>query len=379
MRRLPPSFAVNKAARNHGVDLLRIIAMIMIVGLHFLRQGGVLESVSTGTAQYFTAWCAEAFFMCAVNIYALISGFVGINARRTKYSRLASLWLLVEFYCIISAALKYGFYPELFTPQRLAESLMPVVTDKYWYFTAYFIMFFFTPVFNSGVRAMSRAQMKLTLAALFLLGSAAPTFFKTDIFYSHGGYSLIWISALYIAGGILKRLELHKKAKPLPCLAGAAALCAFGFAMKAAFDGGHTSGYFQNQAFMIYTSANITAAAALALLGFAGLSIRRSAAVKAIKAISPLTFGVYIIHTSEFAWENLLKNAFSGFAELPAVQFAAASAGTVLAIFAVCCAIEAARSALFKLLRVDELLARAESAIRGKIKKNEKQNTPCGD
>ena len=130
LRRLPPSFAVNKAARNHGVDLLRIIAMIMIVGLHFLGQGGVLESVSTGTAQYFTAWCAEAFFMCAVNIYALISGFVGINARRTKYSRLASLWLLVEFYCIISSALKYGLHPDVFTPQRLADSLMPVVTDS---------------------------------------------------------------------------------------------------------------------------------------------------------------------------------------------------------------------------------------------------------
>lgn len=36
-------------ARNYGIDLLRLISMLMIVVLHVLGQGGILKSTSALT------------------------------------------------------------------------------------------------------------------------------------------------------------------------------------------------------------------------------------------------------------------------------------------------------------------------------------------
>ena len=61
--------------RNYGIDLFRIVAMFMIVNLHVLKHGGTLEQV-TGT-QFIVTWLIEAFITCAVNCYAIISGYAG--------------------------------------------------------------------------------------------------------------------------------------------------------------------------------------------------------------------------------------------------------------------------------------------------------------
>ena len=40
------------SSRNYGIDLLRIISMIMVVVLHVLRHGGVIEGTDPLSANY---------------------------------------------------------------------------------------------------------------------------------------------------------------------------------------------------------------------------------------------------------------------------------------------------------------------------------------
>ena len=67
--------------RKYGIDLLRMIAMFMVVILHVLGQGGILNTVSSLSLNYEIAWFLEISAYCAVNCYALISGYVGINSK----------------------------------------------------------------------------------------------------------------------------------------------------------------------------------------------------------------------------------------------------------------------------------------------------------
>ncbi|MCR5648942.1 MAG: acyltransferase, partial [Oscillospiraceae bacterium] len=62
--------------RNHGVDLLRIVSMLMVVVLHILGQGGLLDAVSAPSLRHTLCWLLLAAAYCAVDCYAMISGYV---------------------------------------------------------------------------------------------------------------------------------------------------------------------------------------------------------------------------------------------------------------------------------------------------------------
>lgn len=61
--------------RNEGIELLRIISMIMILILHYLGHGGILDNLSANNFYYYIAWTLEGICFVAVNIYVLITGY----------------------------------------------------------------------------------------------------------------------------------------------------------------------------------------------------------------------------------------------------------------------------------------------------------------
>ena len=67
--------------RNYGLDALRMLAMFMIVILHILNQGGILNASGRFTSQYEEGWLLQIASICAVDVYALSSGYVWVNAK----------------------------------------------------------------------------------------------------------------------------------------------------------------------------------------------------------------------------------------------------------------------------------------------------------
>ena len=63
--------------RNYGIDMLRIISMIMIPILHVLGHGGILDATEQLSLKYNVAWFMEIAALCSTNVYGIISGYVG--------------------------------------------------------------------------------------------------------------------------------------------------------------------------------------------------------------------------------------------------------------------------------------------------------------
>lgn len=349
--------------RNYGIDLLRIVSMIMIVTLHVLKQGGILFASDPGTPNNTASWIMEALSIGAVNLYAMLSGFVGVNSTKTRFYKIASMWLQVEFYCIISTVIVYFVSGEPFDFVKFFNRISPVSTDKYWYFTAYFIMFFFTPFYNKLLSVLSSRQLKYLGAVIFIFSSLWPTVWQSDMMVTNSGYSFLWLSLLYILGGIAKKLNLHKKANRFLMIAIfiITMLLGAGFRFLSYNSGWAVSDY---NLLMLYPSANVVVGAFCLLLAAAQTNIKSKACVKIIKALSPLTFGVYIIHTSEYMWDYVLKNAFEIYAQFDTILMILAVIGTVLGIYLGCSALDALRLALFRLLKVDEFTSNIENRIR---------------
>lgn len=87
-----------KKSRNYGIDALRVLSAIMIVMLHVLSQGGVLANYADLTFQGEFIWLLQVGCLGFVNVFALISGYVGINGKH-KISNILNLWIEV-FYII---------------------------------------------------------------------------------------------------------------------------------------------------------------------------------------------------------------------------------------------------------------------------------------
>ena len=93
----PAATAVS--GRNYGVDLLRIVAMFYVIVLHVLGRGGALAASDSGSSQYAVSWLMETWAYCAVDCFALISGFAAYSEkeRPTRYANYIMLWLQVVF------------------------------------------------------------------------------------------------------------------------------------------------------------------------------------------------------------------------------------------------------------------------------------------
>lgn len=349
--------------RNYGIDLLRIVSMVMIVTLHVIRQGGIFDAAQPGTPDYIAAWIIEALCIGAINLYAMISGFVGVNSKKARFYKLITMWLQVEFYCVISTIIVYCVSKEPFDFASLINRLSPVSTETYWYFTSYFIMFFFTPFYNKLLFVLSSRQLKYLGVIIFVFSSLWPTVWQTDLMRVNRGYSFLWLSLLYVLGGIARKLELHKKVNGSVMTAIFILLMLAGACFRFASESFGWS-IADNNLLICYYSVNVVVGTFCLFLAAARMNIKRKTAKKVIKALSPLTFGVYIIHTSEYVWKYVLEGAFKSYANLDTFVMVLAVIGTALGIYLVCSAVDAARLALFKLIKVENFAKAIELRIR---------------
>ena len=355
---------IQRTERNMGIDLLRIVSMLMVVCLHVLGQGGVLNGISKtdATLAYSVAWFLEIASYCAVNCYAMISGYVGFRSK-PKYSNIAILWLQVVFYGVLFALLYYVFSPESITSNSFWAAVLPVTKRAYWYFTAYFCLFFFLPAINHLINTLPKKQAKGTFISIILLFSMLYTLARTnyignavdDLLVTNKGYSALWLALVYFIGGYIGKYREDFKLAPSLCVGiyfGAVVLTLLEKLLA------------QKSVLVGYTTPTIVACSIVLILLFSSLKCNRGKRV--IAFLSPLTFGVYLIHVNPLVWVNFMKDRFVDYASYPAWKMVLAVLGTVIVIFVICSAIELVRHYLFKLLHIKQSLTALEKRLTSK-------------
>lgn len=345
--------------RNHGVDLLRIVSMLMVVVLHILGQGGLLDAVSAPSLRHTLCWLLLAGAYCAVDCYAMISGFVG-TGRKFRPSGVVLVWLRVVFYTLIITTVALFAIPGLIGPRHYLNAVFPVMTKQYWYVTSYFCVFFFMPFLDAGVESLSKKVSTILLAVLTALLTLLPLFFEADPFSKGGGYTPFWLIYLYLLGAYLRKYELLKKLRGIKAFAGYAVFTLITAGVKLMgeyialpFDGG-----------MLYNYSSLSVlASSVCLLGlFAGLRMGEKSG-RFVSFISPTALSVYLIHAHPIVWGYVLTGLFAPLAKLRAPLCVLAVLGCAAAVCIVCCGFDLLREGLFRLLRLKQRLGALEAKI----------------
>lgn len=352
--------------RNHGIELLRIFAMLLAAVLHILKKGGVITASEGNLAAYSTVWLLEAAAYCAVNCYALISGYVGYSDRPKplRLARCIELWLQVVFYSVIITTVYCIAGVGSVGVSDFADAFLPVTSKQYWYFTAYIGMFFFIPLLNALVRRLNRRALVsfcIMLIAVFSLYDTFASFWKKDPLALVGGHSPLWLGVLYIFGAAMKKLRVPESMSSKKALLIYASAAVFTALFK--ITGDRLLRFVPGSLFVRDTSPTVLLCAAALLVAFARFKPGRKLTEFAV-LLAPAAFGVYLLHVSPLVFEHVIGNrfAFIGRLPFPLIPFAVlASAGVILAVGL---AADKVRILLFKALGVPKLCRKAEKSIR---------------
>lgn len=374
---------------SYGIDLLRIIAMLMVLFLHVLGQGGVYPYAGTAEVlesqpyNYPVAWLMETAAFGAVNLFALISGYTGCYSK-LKTGKFLKLYALVAFWGVLMVA-AIDRLPEIFeglnrllgtclpgientfgevtiTEDSYIQALLPVQYRQYWYFGAYLLMFFATPLLNAGIQKMDKGELIRLNIGIVVILSVFPTLCNDDLFYTGYGYTGLWLIALYLIGGTIRRYPLKWRIPKGCWLIGyvLGTLGAWGCFMLVR---NHLSlhpedteaALFQYTAIQ-YTSPFILFGAICLLLFASQVQFENRGICGVLKFVAPATFAVYIIHVQPIFWEYYMLWRFKSLAFLPTLQMVGGVILAVLMLFTLCILLERIRMLLFRLLYIDKLL-----------------------
>ena len=299
-------------SRNYSLDLLRIISMFMVVCLHILSHGGVLETAK-GSYNYYFLLLLRDCCIIAVNLYVVLSSYFLVT-QRFRPSKLLRLYLEVVFWCAIGYIFGIVRGADGFAIRAFVfETLCPFSFRYYWFVSAYAILYLLSPILNFLIKKLTRRQHLAVCVGLFLAFSLWVDVYPNENYFNlSGGYSVGWFMVLYFIGSYLR---LHAKPEKWNFAGGlyfASAICilAIQIILPVVSDAINLQSLWKGH-FGEYNSVLVVFETLFLFVAFLKLDIKQRFWQKVIEFISPLTLGVYLIHENgyfrTFLWQNIVR------------------------------------------------------------------------
>ena len=345
--------------RNYGIDLLKIMCMFFIVNWHVIGHGGIIVNSAPLSGNNIVLVLLRTICVCAVDCYAMITGYVYINTR-WKLKNIINLYIQVLFYSIVISLIALLLHLDIITFKEIIKSLFPVLFMRYWYFTAYFVLFLFIPFINEFINNISKDKLKKLIVINFIVFSILDWIIPGDTLFVRTGYSCWWLIILYFIGAYIKKYDIRDGISKRIYFC--SLFITFGLTLLLfSFNIGildYLSGIFYSylSPFVLLISISLIKIFKDLRFGVKGQ--------KLIKCIVPYSFGVYIIHEHYVIRNLLIKDNFIFLLKLNSFALLFAVPLISLGIFTVCIIIDMFRAKIFKLFRVNKLAEFIEKVIR---------------
>ena len=201
---------MKKNIRMSNLEILRIVSILLIISFHYAFKG----EFDFSNHLTMNKMIVKTFYMfgeLGVNCFVLISGYFMVDSK-FKGKKLIQLILQVAFYTILTTIFSYHVgYWEISTLRHLAGTIFPVIFNKYWFITAYIILYILSPYLNKLINSINKDDYKKMLFILLTIFCVIPTFFGAIINNTEGllYYNrLIWLIIMYLIGAYIKRYKL---------------------------------------------------------------------------------------------------------------------------------------------------------------------------
>ena len=343
--------------RNSSFELLRIVAMIMIIFNHFAVHGHFNYGIEIS---FNSIWYTIMSFLgnIGVDLYILISGYFLIKSDKVEIKKLFKLWGEIIFYSLI-ISLIFSIPNLVYIKKiKLINIIIPVTTETWWFATTYFIMYIIHPYINKIIQKLDKKEHQVLILLTLFIWSIIPTITS----FSLGSNNLLWFITLYIFASYIRLYDFRKVNKKYYILFALLIMTITVF--SSVFTVYLSRNNFELLKYtMILNNKNSMTLFLVSIeifLFFKNTNIKNN---KYINAIAGTTFGIYLIHDHpylrEFLWLYFFKNKFFQNSNMLIIY----SIAITLSVFLVCMIIDILRKKIF-----EPILLKIISKYEDKIK-----------
>lgn len=352
----------NSNERIIGIDLVKIIAIFLVTLLHITGIGGAVDAAENPLSKFVLCSLEGVSFSC-INLFALSTGFLYYGTK-THFSRLIGLWFQVVFWAILANIGPAAYLKDL---SILTETpfvrIFVVSFCTYWYFTAYFALFFFIPLFNYAIKKISEKHFIFFLFSSLVIFGILPFLFNNDLFQTVKGYSFVWLSIIYLIGAGFRKFNFNQRIKTsflaltvfITCLL--QSIIAFlSNSRSLTFMGVDYNKTYENYNFIVTLALSISLFLLISKIRISGKNIR-----KFIITLSSASFSVYLIQCNHSVMETFIENQLGFIGSFSPTKALAAAVGISLAIYIAFTLLGILQNYIFKLLHINKLCRTIES------------------
>lgn len=307
MHSKPHDFSDEHHYRLTNIELLRILAMLMIVFHHFAYHGEF--DFATDVIGINRLWIQfiQLGGRIGVNVFVIISGYFLVCKESVRTDRVIQLWGKIFFYSIVAFILftVTGVIP--FSIKELIKHIAPITFDQWWFASAYFVLYLISPYLNKLLRSFDKKQYKSFLLLILCCWCIIPTLTHRT-FQSN---NFVWMIVVYSFAGYLKIFgtDIKGTGRRFLGFAGLGYMIVFASAVlfdvigiKIPFFSSHATFFYDMQSFPVLLIAIFM------FLGFVNINVHYG---KCINLISSAMFGVYLIHENSYVRPFLWKTIFN--------------------------------------------------------------------
>ncbi|MCX4301078.1 MAG: acyltransferase [Alistipes sp.] len=195
--------AENPTERNSSIELLRIVAMFLIVLHHYCVNSGLIELMDPHNLTGNTILIQFLSFggKVGVNIFFLICGYFMIGSKM-KWNKVAQLFFQILtiniFVCLFLSSLGYRYGVRDYVEMIPFFFSMPTT-----FISSYLVIYILTPVINKALSVFDRSEYRYLLIVLLGYFCIAATFLFQTTWHYMG-----WAFTLYCVGGYIRKYEL---------------------------------------------------------------------------------------------------------------------------------------------------------------------------
>ena len=197
---------MEKSKREINIEVLRIIAMLMVIGIHCIGHTKILEMNILTPINDFLCRYFKLLINVANSVFIIITGYYSIN-KGLNLKRICNLWGRTIFYSLLIFVIVniLGFCIDPLS------SLLPVLAGNYWFITAYIVLSFIYPFYNILLRKLDKRKWKTLIIIIFTISIVKFIFSPNGIFEN-----FTTVILMYTIGGYIKNfVEINKNKKYL--------------------------------------------------------------------------------------------------------------------------------------------------------------------
>lgn len=333
--------------RMANIELLRVISMLMVITLHFLGRGGINAGATVLSGTWVLASVWDSLAIISVDVYVLISGYFLIKSS-FKIQKLIDIVLQVFIYSFVLYLFFVIIGKNTFSISGFIISVFPIMTNQYWFASAYVGLYILFPFLNKGLLAMTKKQHRNLCIILVLLFAL----YLPSKALGQNGTGIVWIICLYVFGSYL-RLHYEPKGKlnfqiiamyvvPAILLPLSKIIITIISAIIS------PSLLIYNGWFYKYNSILVLWAAVALFIVFLNIRISGERISKIICFAGSLTFGVYLFHNNP----SLRDHLWNGL-KLPSIMnnwwFFLVGVLIIIGIFIISASVEFVRQKIYRL------------------------------